>query len=230
MPRQRSKSREQLVASAMNVFWQRGYFATSMEALVTATGVNRGGMYTDFGGKEALFLASLTAYRERFSAPAIAILLAGNDSVSTACETINTDSGDVAEQKKPVGLAAINAYFDHFIALHVHHGMPGPGCFFANVMTELESHQTQIREAVEQHMQQLRDAFYWALSQETRARQTTIPEAELKDLADFLATASQGLWSRARSLTEIDDLTRFKNTLMSLLRSHLESRSGEACQ
>ncbi len=221
MPRRRSKSREQLVASAMNVFWQRGYFATSMEDLVAATGVNRASMYTDFGGKEALFLACLSAYQEQFASPAIAILLAGSDGT-----TETHDNGEIAPrhevpQTPPAGLAAIEAYFDHFIRLHVRHGMPGPGCFCANVMTEIASHHTQIRRVVEQHLAQLCDAFYRALLAEIREQDTDIPTPELQGLADFLATSSQGLWSRARSLSDVEELVRFKETVMSLLRCRL---------
>ena len=73
MPRPRSKSRDDLISSAMGVFWENGFNATSIEDLVASSGVGRGGIYSDFGGKEELFLACLEAYRARFADPAIQI-------------------------------------------------------------------------------------------------------------------------------------------------------------
>jgi TetR/AcrR family transcriptional repressor of nem operon len=55
MPRPRSKSRDELISSAMGVFWENGFNATSIEDLVVATGVGRGGIYSDFGGRKICF-------------------------------------------------------------------------------------------------------------------------------------------------------------------------------
>ena len=222
VPRPRTQSREQLVDSAMAVFWSNGYFATSMEDLVSATGVSRGGIYTDFGGKEALFLASLRAYRERFAAPAIAILL-GKASSTHERQGRHQDFHDTrVEAAPPVGLAAIGAYFDFFIKLHSRRGMPGPGCFIGNVMAEVACHDVRVRDVIVDHMQELQSAFLHALMEAVDQRGRKIAPAELESMAQFLATASQGLWSRARSLTELADLIRYKETLMALLISHLD--------
>jgi TetR/AcrR family transcriptional repressor of nem operon len=70
--RPRSKQRDDLVISAMGVFWRQGFGSTSMADLVKATGVSRGGIYADFGGKEDLFLSCLGAYREQYIEPALA--------------------------------------------------------------------------------------------------------------------------------------------------------------
>lgn len=240
MPRPRTQSREQLVDSAMAVFWKSGYFATSMEDLVAATGVSRGGIYTDFGGKDALFLASLKAYRERFAAPAIAILRGdgtvpdGNlnkSSVRDQHKVMRSRTKDESDspaplELKPSGIDAVEAYFDYFIELHRFNGMPGPGCFYGNVMVELESHQTEIRQAIRDHMQDLREGFLVVLKEEQREVGSDFSASELESLAEFLATASQGLWSRARSLTDLADLISYKNTVLALLRNYF--RSSEA--
>ena len=47
---------------AKNVFWQKGYHATSMQDLLKATGLNPGSLYNTYGGKHELFLACLRAY------------------------------------------------------------------------------------------------------------------------------------------------------------------------
>jgi TetR/AcrR family transcriptional regulator, transcriptional repressor for nem operon len=54
---------------AMELFWQRGYHATSIQDLVDHLGVNRQSLYDTYGGKDQLFLAALERYREIQAAP-----------------------------------------------------------------------------------------------------------------------------------------------------------------
>ncbi|HEX9067186.1 MAG TPA: TetR/AcrR family transcriptional regulator [Ktedonobacterales bacterium] len=48
---------EQILQAALHCFAQRGYYATTIEDLVTATGLSRGALYLYFPSKEALYLA-----------------------------------------------------------------------------------------------------------------------------------------------------------------------------
>lgn len=59
---------------AMRVFWQKGYFGTSLEDLVAATGVSRYGLYGEFGDKRGLFLAALAHYRATVVRPILDIM------------------------------------------------------------------------------------------------------------------------------------------------------------
>lgn len=59
---------------AMRVFWAKGYFGTSVEDLVAATGVSRYGLYGEFGDKNGLFLAALQRYRTDIVAPLLDII------------------------------------------------------------------------------------------------------------------------------------------------------------
>ncbi len=52
------------VEQAMDVFWCRGYEATSIQDLVEATGVARQSLYGTFGSKDGLYLQALDRYRE----------------------------------------------------------------------------------------------------------------------------------------------------------------------
>lgn len=46
----------------MNVFWKKGYEATSMQDLVDATGLLKGSLYGAFGDKRALYMIALAHY------------------------------------------------------------------------------------------------------------------------------------------------------------------------
>lgn len=64
MARTREFDPDDALAKAMLVFWAKGYFDTSVEDLVDATGVSRYGLYGEFKSKEGLFLAVLDHYQD----------------------------------------------------------------------------------------------------------------------------------------------------------------------
>ena len=47
----------------MELFWKKGYAATSVQDLVQALGINRASLYTTFGDKEQLFQKAFDLYR-----------------------------------------------------------------------------------------------------------------------------------------------------------------------
>jgi TetR/AcrR family transcriptional regulator, transcriptional repressor for nem operon len=53
-----------VVDRAKDVFWQRGYSATSMRELKDELGVLPGSLYGAFGDKHALFLRALGQYAD----------------------------------------------------------------------------------------------------------------------------------------------------------------------
>lgn len=65
MPRPKEFDRDQVLDLATDVFWKRGYEATSIGDLVAALGIGRQSLYDTFGDKHALYLASLDRYRQR---------------------------------------------------------------------------------------------------------------------------------------------------------------------
>jgi len=54
---------EQILDQAMQLFWERGYFDTSVDDLVARTGLSRAAIYTSFGSKQQLFAALLERFR-----------------------------------------------------------------------------------------------------------------------------------------------------------------------
>jgi TetR/AcrR family transcriptional regulator, transcriptional repressor for nem operon len=64
--RQREFDTDEVLAIAMNLFWERGYTNTSMKDVVRATGVQPGSLYGAFGDKEKLFQQALRQYTQKF--------------------------------------------------------------------------------------------------------------------------------------------------------------------
>lgn len=76
-------TRDQLVAEATRLFAERGFEATSVEAVLEAAGVSRGSLYHHFRSKEALFEAVLDAAEARIGeATLLAAMGAGDDPVA----------------------------------------------------------------------------------------------------------------------------------------------------
>jgi AcrR family transcriptional regulator len=59
-----SDTKDRLINTAMQMFWQKGYASTSVADILQAAGVNSGSLYHFFPGKQDLLLAVLARYRE----------------------------------------------------------------------------------------------------------------------------------------------------------------------
>lgn len=69
MARPRGRPREYdpdaALDAALEVFWTKGYAATSLDDLRRATGMNRPSLYAAFGNKKAIYRRSLDRFRDR---------------------------------------------------------------------------------------------------------------------------------------------------------------------
>ena len=72
MARLREFSVDTATERAMELFWSRGYNGTSTRDLEGALGIGAGSLYNTFGSKDALFLAALERYTERWKPLALA--------------------------------------------------------------------------------------------------------------------------------------------------------------
>lgn len=65
MPRTPTFDRDAKIEEAMEVFWEQGYEATSVQDLVDHLELNRSSLYNAFGGKHELYLEALDRYRKK---------------------------------------------------------------------------------------------------------------------------------------------------------------------
>src|SRR5438067_12684890 len=75
MPRTKAFYPAEALDRAMELFWRDGYAATGLDRLVRRTGASRYGLYTTFGGKRDLYLASLERYSQAVMDPMLGLLV-----------------------------------------------------------------------------------------------------------------------------------------------------------
>jgi TetR/AcrR family transcriptional repressor of nem operon len=195
MPRPKQYDRKEVLARAMELFWAQGYYATSIDDLVAATGANRHGLYAEFGDKRGLYVAVMETYFENVVSPAFSRV-----------------------EAKGAGLSDIRAYFDTQIGLAVAKGLPGPGCLVANTMTESGPHDATFAALVRRHLGRLDAGFRNALRNAFPGRR---PGDDVGDLARFLTIAAQGLWSVSRVTPEPGPLRAFVDNLLGPIEERL---------
>ncbi len=65
MPRHQEFNTQEALEKAMQVFWRKGYKASSMNDLLSEMGIGKGSFYASFGSKRELFLAALKRYGKK---------------------------------------------------------------------------------------------------------------------------------------------------------------------
>jgi len=166
MARPKAFDRDAVLEKAMQTFWERGYEATSIRDLVTATGINRGSLYATFGDKRRLFQDVLAHYDRQVVRQAIARLEAPGAS-------------------KP-------AIVEHFRELAAADGADCRGCLMTNAAVELGIRDPELRCQIAANFQRVEDAFFKAL---TRAQDKGEigAAADTRAIARHLTCTMQGL-------------------------------------
>ena len=195
MPRPTSFTPDDLVDRALQQFWAKGFHASSMDDLVTATGVSRHGIYTSFGGKQALFLACFARYQSQVVTPAFARVEAPGAT-----------------------LDSVAAYYEHLIALGEAAGLPGPGCFVANAATETAPSDPDVMAEVARHNDRLRRGFAAALQNTAPGH----PPQQVQALAEVLVIFTNGLWTLSRSARDGAVLRASVQTCLRCIADSLE--------
>ena len=161
MARVREFSPDEALKRAVDVFWKKGYFDTSMDDLVSETGVARYGLYGTWGNKRELFLAALERY--------------GNEGVQQF----------QAGLKKPdAGLRAVHDFFDNLVSLAS--GKDKLGCMACNTATEVAPHDPEIAKAVRKMFSKLAGSFKNALTNAVASGELKT-DHDLDELSEYLA-------------------------------------------
>ncbi|CAL9668590.1 TetR/AcrR family transcriptional regulator [Streptomyces sp. enrichment culture] len=108
MARTREFDTEAAVSRAMELFWTRGYEATSVRDLTQHLGIGLGSLYAAFCDKDGLYRAALEHYRTTLAAAALRSLEEGAD-VRAAIRALLTERIRIAVENDGRGCLAVNA-------------------------------------------------------------------------------------------------------------------------
>ena len=168
MPRSPSFDNNYVLDQAMEVFWRRGYHATSMRDLVKATGLQPGSLYAAFGGKRQLFQRILEHYREA-----------------------NVDQIRSHLQEDSPPMDRIRAVFD-ILLKRCQEDLEGKGCLMANTILELSCVDPELSRRANQMFEDIEQEFLDVL-REAQTRGEVPSEKDPRTLARYLVMTIHGI-------------------------------------
>ncbi|MFC6886738.1 MULTISPECIES: TetR/AcrR family transcriptional regulator [Actinomadura] len=181
MSRAREFDEERVLDAAMEAFWERGYAATSAQALVDSTGLGRSSLYNAFTSKHRLYQLALRRYLERNTEADIALL---------------DEPGPVKEHIRELMLGVIDAEL----------GDPGRrGCLAVNAAIELAGKDEAVTVLVRRTFARVEEALTAALERGQRAGEIT-GERSAATLARFVLNAVYGLRVLGKAATDRERL------------------------
>ena len=192
MARAKEFNPEDALDKAMQVFWHKGYEATSMEDLLKAMDLNRGSLYDTFGDKRQLFLKVMDRYCTSFVGPKLSLL----DQPGPALPTLH-----------------------RFINGMIEGGLADPqrrGCFISNTVMELSPHEEEIAGRLRRALKVVEDAFFKVLAR-AKEQGELKDDKDPRALARFLTTMMQGAVVMIKAGTSADVVKQTTETGLSIL-------------
>jgi len=167
MPREAVFNKDQVIEKAKNVFWLKGYNATSMQDLVDATGLNRSSIYNSFGNKMNLFQLTLSKYQKEGSG-----------------------FFEVLISSKLNGLETVSSVFETTLKMMINDS-DRKGCMFINCHTEMSNQDIQLNNITAKNHKLLLSHFETMVLK--RQKDGSIKTNQKSDeLAFYLASSFQG--------------------------------------
>ncbi len=163
------------LSQAVDVFWDGGFAATSLDDLTAATGMNRPSLYGAFGDKQALYRKAFDRYRER-----------------TRVAMAEAFGGD------PPLRAALRRAYDIGIAIYLS-GDSGPrGCFIIGTAVAQAVTDPDIRAALADTLREIDDAFRARIARAQRNGELSA-DADPAKLAKLASATLYSLTIHARA-------------------------------
>ncbi|GAA3244058.1 TetR/AcrR family transcriptional regulator [Streptomyces sp. NPDC057386] len=169
MARTKEFDPDAVLRSALELFWERGYEATSMADLVQHLGIGRASIYATYGNKRDLYLKALDRYGELHCTPL------------------------TRELSEPgPALPAVRAVVRRFAAEAADDTCRARGCLVTNTAAELAPHDRDAAHRVELSWTNLETLLHSALLR-AQAQGELPKERDPRALARMLLVLLQGL-------------------------------------
>jgi AcrR family transcriptional regulator len=174
MGRPKGYDRGAVVIAARDLFWERGYEATSISDLEERTGLSRSSLYQEFSSKRDLFHAALRCYADQVIANLLADL-----------------------RRSDAGLETVVALFERLAELFRSGASASTrGCLLVNATAELAARDERVRPVAAGYRDGLRTTFAGALAR--AAAQGELHAELVQPRAQLLAATLMGIWLTVR--------------------------------
>lgn len=193
MARQREFDMEKALDAAMQLFWEKGFEATSLSDLTSRMGIQRPSIYSAFGDKKELFEAALRKYTSSHAAY-VRANLQNNLSVKEA----------------------FRAFFENIVAKE-YEKSPSWGCFCINSMVELSPHDEKFEILTREHQMYLSVIFQETIERGLRSGELD-SGINAKSLAQTLVVSLIGLTVMMKSRPERSFVDNAVKEYLALLR------------
>ncbi|AZA86817.1 TetR/AcrR family transcriptional regulator [Chryseobacterium shandongense] len=167
MPRNKEFDYDEKLVTARNLFWKKGYNATTMNDLVDTLAINRSSLYLAYGNKHELFLKSLANYIQQKD---------------------NQYSEAAKKSKKP--LEAIR----HIILSVTASAIQDTSCLFTNSVFEMATTDTQVSGMLRKQTIKAIDLFEQLLNQ-AKEDGSLKSSKEPRALAHFLVSGLVSIYN-----------------------------------
>ncbi len=174
MARTKDFDEDEVLTKAMNLFWSRGYNATSMEDLVSGLGISRSSLYDTYTDKQSLFIKALENYQQI--------------GYAKMQETANHPGPAKETVKKLIELAT-----EGLLA-----GKQDKGCFMLNAGVEMAPHDKTVNNLVRRNDQLMEDLFYQVI-QKGKKKGEIKTRRDTNALARFFLNTIKGLQVTGKS-------------------------------
>ncbi len=188
---------QEALSKALNVFWDKGYEATSMQDLVVSMGINRASMYQTYGNKHALFISSLDMYIEM-----------SLSNIQQMADSFVAESGSSFDSMQRVFEAMIE----------FSHKGEQSGCFINNTAIEMASHDPAIAKKIRQFWLDFENIFTVHIQRAIDTKEIEVTSSA-KQIASLLNINLQGLLVKSKTSVSKDELVALLRSLCDLIRN-----------
>jgi len=186
--RDKQFDQELALKSALDVFWAKGYEATSMQELVDAMQVNRASMYKTFGNKKELFNAAIDEYMQ--------------SSYRLMEDFLNTEDVTLDDLKALIGQLVRSNNMS--------------GCLVGNSAAELGPHDPVIAQKIRTFWDKMESLFARSLDSALNKGEINT-QLDTDKLAAMLNTHLLGLLIKSKANFDHDKLSADIETLFTLI-------------
>ena len=192
MPKVKLFDEKLILEKAMELFWKKGFHATSIQDLVTFLGISRSSIYDTYGGKKELFYKSFKLYRT----------------------TNIIGFSNFLNQQKNVKIG-LRKLFEMAIEQSIA-DMDRKGCFVVNTTTELIPGDLKLQKILKENENTFVNIFYKFLLKGERSGEISKGK-KLKSIANLYYTLYNGIKVVSKIQPDSKNLLNSVDSVLTLL-------------